>query len=110
VIPLKIFFNVGRSIWRRGYHLHMLGSGHLLYFIKQYGCLYLFSQQGWESLNNRIQTFIHQNTQRGGYESGEDGGKSCIFPLVRYILRDLLWKTYEADRFFLDLEARGVPC
>jgi hypothetical protein len=91
-------------------YIHMLGSGHMLYFIKKYSCMYLYSQQGWESLNNKIQTFIHQNTQRGGFGSGEGSGKSCIFPLVRYVLRDLLWKTYEADQFFLDLESKGILC
>jgi hypothetical protein len=42
-------------------YIHMLGNGHILYFMKKYGCLYLYSQQGWESLNNTIQAFIHQN-------------------------------------------------
>jgi hypothetical protein len=31
-------------------YIHMLGSGHVMYFMKKYGCLYLYSQQGWESL------------------------------------------------------------
>ncbi len=91
-------------------YIHMLGTGHLLYFIKKYGCFYLYCQQGWESLNKHIQTFIHQNTQRGGFGSGEGSGKSFIFPLVTYVLRDLLWKTYEADKFSLDLQAKGVKC
>jgi reverse gyrase len=44
-------------------YIHMLGSGHILYFMKKYGCLYLYSQKVWESLNNTIQAFIHQNLQ-----------------------------------------------
>jgi hypothetical protein len=59
-------------------YIHMLGSGHILYFMKKYGCLYLYSQQGWESLNNTIQTFIHQSSQRGGFGSGE-GKKNHIY-------------------------------
>jgi hypothetical protein len=39
------------------------------------------SSKAGESLNNNIQTFIHQNPQRGGYGRGEGKGKSCIFPL-----------------------------
>jgi len=57
-------------------YIHLLGSGHILYFLKKHGCLYLYSQQGWESLNNKIQAFIHQNTGRGGYGTGEGSGKS----------------------------------
>ncbi len=78
--------------------------------MKKYRCLYLYSQQGWESLNNNVQTFIHQNSQRGGFASGEGKGKSFIFPVVRMVLRDLLWKTYEADKFFIELEDKGIAC
>jgi hypothetical protein len=91
-------------------YIHMLASGHIAYFLKKYGCLYLYSQQGWEALNSTIQTFIMQNSQRGGHGSGENGRKSYIFPLVRLIIRDLLWKTYTADKFFLDLEKEGKSC
>ena len=85
-------------------YMHMLGSGHMLYFLQKYNCLYLYSQQGWEALNNRIQAYIHQNSGRGGRNTGVNGGQSYIFPLVRFVLRDLLWKTGEADRFFAEIE------
>jgi len=85
-------------------YIHMLGSGHMFYFIKKYCCLYMYSQQGWEALNNRIQSYIHQSSGRGGHNTGVNGGKSYIFPLVCYILRDLMWKTGEADRFFSEIE------
>jgi hypothetical protein len=88
-------------------YIHMLGSGHVLYFLKKYGCLYMYSQQGWESLNSTVQTFIMQNLQCGGKNSGENGRKSYIFPLVRMVIRDLLWKTCKADKYFLNLEAQG---
>jgi len=83
-------------------YIHLFGAGHMLYFLEMYDCLYLYSQQGWEDLNNRCQAFIHQNSARGDYGSGEGKGKSYVFPLVRYIMRDLLWKTGEAERFYLD--------
>lgn len=62
-------------------YIHLLGSGHMLYFIKKYGCLYLYSQQGWKSLNSNIQTFIHQNTQRGGLEVEKGLGSHAFFLL-----------------------------
>jgi hypothetical protein len=87
-------------------YIHILGSGHMLYFLQKYNCLYMYSQQGWEDLNNRCQAFLLQNSSRGGYGSGEGKGKSYTFPFVRYILRDLLWKTGFAENFFtaLDME------
>ncbi len=92
-------------------YIHLLGSGHILYFLEKYDCLYLYSQQGWEALNNTIQAYIHQNSQRGGRGSGQrKGEKSYIFPLVRYIMRDLLWKTGHGDRFFEDLENKKPSC
>jgi hypothetical protein len=91
-------------------YIHLLSSGHINYFMKKYGCLYLYSQQGWEALNSTIQTFILQSSQRGGHNSGENKSKSYVFPLVRFIIRDLLWKTGEADRFFIELEESGKKC
>ncbi len=85
-------------------HIHLLGSGHIHYFLKKYRCLYIYSQQGWEALNSVCTGFILQNSARGGYGSGEGSVKSYIYPLVCYLMRDLLWKTKEADRFFIELE------
>jgi hypothetical protein len=31
-----------------------MGSGHISYFMKQHHNLYKFSQQGWESLNEKF--------------------------------------------------------
>jgi hypothetical protein len=66
----------------------------------------MYSQQGWEDLKNRCQAFLLHNSSRGGYESGEGKGKSYTFPFIRYILRDLLWKTGDADKFFTALETQ----
>jgi hypothetical protein len=101
------FFDIWVGLFGRAgvtNYIHLLGSGHILYFLKKYKCLYIYSQQGWEALNSVCTGFILQNSARGGYGSGEGSGKSCIYPLVRYLMRDLLWKTKEADRFFGELE------
>ena len=68
-------------------YIHMLGSGHVHYFLKEYKCLYLYSQQGWEALNGQIQSFIHQNSQCGGHNSGtKKGDKSYICGVVRMVI------------------------
>jgi hypothetical protein len=85
-------------------YLHLLGSGHVLYFLQKYKCLYIYSQQGWEALNSICTGYILQNSSRGGYGSGQNKTKSYIFPLILYIMRDLLWKTNMADAFFMNKE------
>jgi hypothetical protein len=52
----------------------------------------------------KVQAVMHLNTQRGGKGSGGDKTKSFIYPVMLYVLRDLLWKTGDAQRFFLDKE------
>jgi hypothetical protein len=89
-------------------YVHLIGSGHMLYFLKHYGCLYLYSQQGWQALMGKVQAILHLNTQRGGKRSGEGKTKSFIYPVVIYILRELLWKTGNAKHFFLEHEHKLV--
>jgi hypothetical protein len=60
-------------------YIHLLSSGHIMYFMKRYGCLYLYSQQGWEALNNTIQSFIYQNSQHRGHNSGQGQTVNPIF-------------------------------
>ncbi len=72
-------------------YIYMLGSGHIHYFLNQYKCLYFYSQQGQEALNGRVQPFIHQNSQKGGHNSGtKKGEKSYIYSLVSMVIIDLL--------------------
>ena len=106
------FFDIWVQLFGReglSNYFHLLGAGHIAYFLEKYDCLYLYSQQGWEALNNTIQAYIHHSSQQGGKGSGQRAGeKSFIFPLVHYILRDLLWKTGDADEFFINLEENNL--
>jgi hypothetical protein len=85
-------------------YIHLLGSGHMEYFLEKYGCLYLYSQQGWEAMMGNVQAVMHLNTQRGGKGSGEGKTKSFLYPVMLYIIRDLLWKTGDARKFFMHRE------
>jgi hypothetical protein len=82
-------------------YIHLLGSGHMQYFIRKFGCLYLYSQQGWEAMMGKVQAVMHLNTHRGGKGIGGGKSKSFIYPVMLYVLRDLLWKTGDARRFFM---------
>jgi len=59
-------------------YIHLLGAGHILYFLEKYQCVYLYSQQGWEALNNTIQAYIHKNSQQGGKGSGQRAGENPL--------------------------------
>jgi hypothetical protein len=74
---------------------HLLAAGYVL---KKYQGLFIYSQQGLESMNLKCTGYIVQNTLRDGYGTGQNGAKSYIFPLIWYLIKDL-WKTGEADHF-----------
>jgi hypothetical protein len=87
-------------------YMHLLGSGHMLYFLKHYRCFHLYRQYGWESLMGKVQAILHLNNQREGYGSGGGKRKSYIYPVMLFILRDLLWKTVKAQEFFKHLDKK----
>ena len=37
-------------------YIHFWGLGHMREFLITHQCLYLFAQQGWEALNNKVHT------------------------------------------------------
>jgi hypothetical protein len=67
-------------------YIHLLGSGHMHYFLQKYGCLYLYRQQGWEAMMGKVQAVMHLNTQRGGKGSSEGKSKSFIYPIMLFVL------------------------
>jgi len=83
-------------------YVHMLGTGHVQYFLKKWRNLNQFQNQGWEAYNGMIAAFWHYHTRK-------EGGKhftqcSNILPIARWILRVLLWRTGEAQCFFRSMK------
>jgi len=84
-------------------YIHLLGSGHLYEYVKMWGSLYRYQQQGWEMKNGIIASFINRRTRRGGA-----GGKygpahtSRIIPIMEWFQRNMAWITGEAERYFND--------
>jgi Holliday junction resolvase RusA-like endonuclease len=82
-------------------YMHLLGAGHLYHYIKKWGNLYRYQQQGWEMKNGMISAFVHRRTRRGGA-----GGKygeahtSRIVPVMQWFQRSIGWITGEASIFF----------
>ena len=44
-------------------YIHMMGAGHVGYYLRLYRNLYRYSQQGWEAMNDKIKTFYFRHTQ-----------------------------------------------
>ena len=87
-------------------YMHMIGAGHIRYYLRKWRNLNRFQNQGWEAYNAMIASFWHHRTKRGG------GGKnqvdsSKIKPIARWILRLMLWKTGAAQDFFRSLEGEN---
>jgi hypothetical protein len=83
-------------------YIHLLGAGHLYFYLKKWGNLYRYQQQGWEMKNSVIASFIFRRTRRGGA-----GGKygpahtSRIVPLLQWFRRSTAWATGDANLYFL---------
>jgi hypothetical protein len=81
--------------------MHLLGAGHVYYYLKKWGSLYRYQQQGREMKNGIIASFVHQRTRRGG--AGGNYGPahtSRIAPIMQWFQRGVGWTTGEALHFF----------
>ena len=87
-------------------YIHMLGAGHVTYYIIKHGSLYKYSNQSWERLNKRVKRMYLQKTQRGGH--GKYVGKNdtvsyrCphTVPIARWLQRIIMWNCGEGDKLF----------
>ena len=80
-------------------YIHMLGAGHIRYFLKKWRNLNRFSNQGWEAYNALVANYWHHRTQKGGGK----GEKSKILAIAQWLLRVMMWRTGEGDRYFNEL-------
>jgi hypothetical protein len=72
-------------------YVHIVGSGHLLYYLKEWGNLYKYSQQGRESYNSLIKRVYFRRTQRGGNGGKKDEPTSRVAPIARWLQRKLFF-------------------
>jgi hypothetical protein len=87
-------------------YIHMLGSGHIAYYMRAHRNLYKFSQQGWESLNEKVKLSFFNHTQRGG-NFGTDNTeqeRSYLRSIFMFFQRELLWMSGIADQQFLNAQ------
>jgi hypothetical protein len=82
----------------------MLGSGHISYFMKQHRNLYKFSQQGWESLNEKFKLIFFNPSQRGGNYGNNvaENDRSYLKTIFMAFQREILWTSGVAEAYFMD--------
>ena len=83
----------------------MVGAGHIRYYLKKWRNLHRYQNQGWEAYNQQVAAFWHHRTTKGGTNHGAEVLHcSKILPIARWLVRLMMWKTGEGDRFFQALE------
>jgi hypothetical protein len=84
-------------------YMHLLGADNLYFYVKKWGNLYHYQQQGREMKTSVIASFIMRCTRKGG-----SGGKygpahtSRVEPLLKWFRRSTAWATGDAESFFLN--------
>ena len=66
----QVYMNIFGNLWvslhqQRGLtnYIHLVILGHILEYMREWGNLYKYSQQGWESLNSFIKRFFPADKQ-----------------------------------------------
>jgi len=85
-------------------YIHILGSSHIQYYMKTHGNLYKYSQQGWESLNEKFKLSFFNHTQRGGNFGKEstENQRSYLKPIFMFFQWEVLWISGVAEEHFLE--------
>jgi hypothetical protein len=85
-------------------YLHMLGSSHISYYMKQHRNLYKFSQQGWESLNEKFKLIFFNHSQRGGNYGNNvsENDRNYLKTIFMAFQREILWMSGLAENYFME--------
>jgi hypothetical protein len=70
-------------------YIHMIGCGHLTYYLREWRNLYRYSQQGWEALNSLLKNIYYRRTQRGGNKGDGTSKNSKLSPIAKWLQRRL---------------------
>jgi hypothetical protein len=83
-------------------YIHMLGSGHVAYYMKRHRNLYKFSQQGWESLNEKFKLIFFNHSQRGGNYGANvtETERYYLKSIFMAFQREILWLSGFAEKHF----------
>jgi hypothetical protein len=66
-------------------YIHMIGSGHMTYYLREWRNFYRDSQQGWEALNVLLKNIYFRRTQRGGHKGDGKSRNSKLAPIAKWM-------------------------
>jgi len=83
-------------------YFHMIESGHLAVYMKEWHCLYKYEQQDWEALNAALKTFYFHRTKCGGTSKfgGNRDGNHQLIPITKWLQHCLMWKSGKGAAMF----------
>jgi hypothetical protein len=81
-------------------YTHLLSSSHVMQYMKEWRCLYRYSQQGWEALNALIKAYFFRRTNRGGLTRNAER-KSKLLGIGRWLQRRIMWYSGHGDALFV---------
>ena len=82
-------------------YVHMIGAGHVIFYLIIFLNLFKYSNQGWEAMNQKLKrVYINNTHHRGNVGGAKLLKKGHVDPLWKYLARTMMWKTGEADEFF----------
>lgn len=85
-------------------YTHIIGAGHLHYYLSKCRNLHRHSQQGWEAMNQKLKHFYFNNTNHGGCGGNINGAMISgehVKPLMRMCQRFIMWRLGHGDSFFM---------
>jgi hypothetical protein len=74
-------------------YTHLLTSGHIVYYLKYWRNVYLYSNKGWEQFKLQYRYIYCHRTQKGGSSGTHSESGSKMKPLDFWFLRRLYWLT-----------------
>jgi hypothetical protein len=85
-------------------YIHMLGSSHISYYMNEHRNLYKFSQQGWESLNEKVKLIFFNHSQHGGNYGTNvaENERNYLKTIFMSFQRELLWTSGFTEEYFVN--------
>ena len=81
-------------------YIHYLAAGHVAFYMKEYGNLSKYSNQGWEALNSGVKCFYFRGTNRGGGGGKGKRVKSKLVAIGEWLQRRYCWILLDTDSIF----------